>query len=189
MPWFGVGRQPTLFRADRQEKPPTKNAPPRTSCSRAMPTNWQRGQWPKLMEMKDLSCLPCKLIVQVVLLPRSRTTTLVAAAPPAAAITPLFASTVGRLPRGKVTAGVWSPAPEMISAMKRKMKINRQSVVNRLLRVKGARSEASIDSSKSVQRPLVNGNCESTERNTFTLKDQSQQAIHLLHTVSIFRSP
>lgn len=48
--------------------------------------------------------LPCKLIVQVVLLPRSRTTTLVAAAPPAAAITPLFASTVGRLPRGKVAA-------------------------------------------------------------------------------------
>lgn len=54
-------------------------------------------------------------MVQVVLLPRSRTTTLVAAAPPAAAITPLFASTVGLLPRGKVAAFAGNPAAEMIS--------------------------------------------------------------------------
>lgn len=56
----------------------------------------------KNWEIKKVLSLPCKLIVHVVLLPRSSTTTLVAAEPPPVAAI-VVEGALGRRPRGKVT--------------------------------------------------------------------------------------
>lgn len=123
--------------------------------------------------------LPCRLMVQVVLLPRSRTTTLVAAAPPAAAITPLFASTVGLLPRGKVATFAGDPAAEMISTEAR---VSPPAALHPPLRLSVVVCSALIDEEGLEMGGHfdVNGECE-FGLNAFTLKEQFDRCFTLLY--------